>query len=60
VALVNSLLVYQISSYSVPTIRDTFHHLKESRIGDGKAREDRKEGEHDQDKVRVCMYTMLQ
>lgn len=45
--LVHSLLVYQIPSYSVPTIRDTFHHLKESRIRDRKAREDRKEGECD-------------
>lgn len=36
-ALVNSFLVYQNSNYSVPTIRDTVLHLKESRVGDGKA-----------------------
>lgn len=36
--MVSSCLVYQNSNYSVPTIRDTVHHLKESRVGDGKAR----------------------
>lgn len=35
-ALVSSRLVYQNSNYSVPTIRDTVHHLKESRVGMGR------------------------
>lgn len=59
-ALVSSLLVYKISDYSVPTIRETFHHLKESRIGDRKPREDRKEEMCAQDIIPACMYIMLQ
>ena len=59
--LVSSRLVYQNSNNSVPTIRDTVHHLKESRVGDGKARgqerarEGRKESKHDLDTVCACI-----